>query len=373
MATLGTANTYDLTTGVKLDMEDFIWLVSPFDVPLLGMNGADGRTALSTDTCFEKKVEWMDEALLTPRTTVAATCATADTYMVVASGTATNFQTGDVVLVDSESIYITGYGSTTDSLTITRAFAATTAAQHIPAAIVIGTGSANVEGADTNNARAADRTDRFNYTQIFGPNAVQVSGSENAVQKYGLTGTEFDHQIANRAKEQWINLEQAILYGTLFEDTTNQRRTMGGFTYYITTNVDNSTTTLSDTSLLTQLQAAFDAGGTPDRIVVGSHQKRNISGINSSEIRYAQDTNVRGQAVDYYDSDYGRLSIILDRWVRPTDLFGFSRDQATVETLRPQQFEMLAKTGDSDKGHVVMEKTLRFRRQTHAFRMSALT
>jgi hypothetical protein len=36
------------------------------------------------------------------------------------------------------------------------------------------------------------------------------------------------------------------------------------------------------------------------------------------------------------------------------------------------QFEMLAKTGDSEKGHVLGEKTLIFRRQSWASRFTAL-
>src|ERR1019366_10758636 len=69
--------TYDLTTGVKLDIEDAIWLISPFDVPLQGAMGADGRVSLAQASCFEKKVEWLDETLLTPRTTQSATTALA--------------------------------------------------------------------------------------------------------------------------------------------------------------------------------------------------------------------------------------------------------------------------------------------------------
>ena len=76
MAIPGTFQTYDLATGVKLDVEDVIWLISPFDVPLQGGMGADGRTALSVDTAFEKKVEWLDEVLLTPKTTLAASVVT---------------------------------------------------------------------------------------------------------------------------------------------------------------------------------------------------------------------------------------------------------------------------------------------------------
>ena len=371
--TTGTVSTYDLTVGVKLNVEDVIWLTSPFDVPLLGTNGADGRTTLSSDTCFEKLVQWLDESLLTPRSTLQNSPLTADTFVQVAAGAQLQFMTSDIILIDSEQMRVTGYGTTADSLTVTRGYGGTTAASHSANAAVVGVGQANPEGADPQNARSHDRNNRQNITQIFGPHLVQISGSENAVQKYGLSGTEFDHQVANRTKEGLISLEQAILYGQYFEDSTNKWRTMGGFTYFISSNVDSTTTQLSESALLTQLQACYDAGGAPDRTIVGSKQKRNISAINTASIRYSQDTNVRGQVVDYYDSDFGRVSVVLDRWCRTSDLFLFSRDQAEVNTLRPFQFEMLAKTGDSIKGQVVGEKTLKFRRQNWAARFTALT
>lgn len=377
MAT-GTIRTYDLTAGVKLDVENQIWVITPFDVPILGTQGADGRSAISQDTCFEKKVEWLDEVLLVPRGTLASTCNTADTYIVVA--TQLNFQTGDVIVIDDaasagvqEGVYVTGYGTTSNSLTVTRAFNQGVAGIHSSGVPAVGTGQANPEGNDAGTARAVDRVDRSNYTQIFGPTVVQVSGSENAVQKYGLAGTEFDHQLSNRIKEAFVSMEQAVLYGQLLENTGSGQRTMGGFQYYITSNVDSATTQLTETALLTQLQASFDAGGCPDRLTAGSKQKRNISAINSTNIRYAQDTNIRGQVIDYYDSDFGRQMVILDRWCRTADLFGWERDQATLMTLRPLTFEMLAKTGDSAKGQVVGEKSLRFRRQSWAFQFTALT
>jgi hypothetical protein len=152
---------------------------------------------------------------------------------------------------------------------------------------------------------------------------------------------------------------------------------MGGLSYYISTNVDSSTTTLTESALLTQLQAIFDAGGSPDRIVVGSKQKRIISSFSSpisgTIIELNRQDNGRGVVVDSYVSDFGTCMVLLDRWCRTSDLFIFNRDQASLETLRPLQFEMLAKTGDSIKGQVVCEKSLRLRREKHAAKFSALT
>lgn len=371
---VGTDTSYNLTVGIKLNIEDMIWLVSPFDVPLQGTNGADGRSAISTDTCDEVLVQWLDENLLTPRSTLAATAATADAFITVASGTSRNFQTGDTLLIDSEYLYVTGYGTTTDTLTVTRAWdGVSTAAQHIPLAPVVCTGAAIAEGSDAQAARSIDRNNRFNYTQIFGPYSATVSGTENAVAKYGLTGTEFDHQVANRTKELLIGIEQAIIMGTRVQNTGTSQRTMGGLVYYIQSNVDSVSTQLTDTTLLTQLQACFDAGGQPDRLMVGSKQKRNVSAINSSEIRYAQVTNARGQVVDYYDSDFGQISVVLNRWCTTNQAFLFSREQATLATLRPCQFEMLAKTGDAEKGMILAEKSFIFRREPWSARFSGLT
>lgn len=374
MANPGTTTSYDLNIGSKLDVEDVIYLISPFDVPLQGAMGADSRTALAEGTCYEKKVEWLDEVLLTPRSTLASqVTSTTATVIYLATGTGINFQTGDVLYIDGETLNVTGYGTTTDTLVVTRGFGSTTPTTFATADVVIGVGSALAEGSDPPAARVVDRADRFNYTQVFGPVAVTVSGSEQAIQKYGLVGTEFDHQVANRLKEMFIGIESALIYGVPYVGTASVGRTMGGMLNYISTNVDASTTSISDSAILTQAQACFDAGGYPDRLLVGSKQKRLISGLDSTLIRYDQTTNVRGQVVDFYDSDYGRVSVILDRWMKVNNAILFERDQASIETFRPLQFEMLAKTGDSEKGQVVGEKTMRFRMQSHSAAFTTLT
>ena len=373
MAIPGTFQTYDLATGVKLDVEDAIWLISPFDVPLQGGMGADGLSALAAGTCFEKKVEWLDETLLTPKTTVAASYATTATAIAMAAGTGIYFQTGDVLQIDGEQLLVTGYGTTADYLIVTRSFNSTTAAAFTTGDTIIGLGSALAEGSAPPSARAIDRNDRYNWTQIFGPVGVQVSGTEQVVQKYGLIGTEFDHQVANRIKEMAIAFEQALLNGIPNAGSATVGRTMGGLAYWITSNIDSTTTTLSDSAIVSLMQNAYDAGGSPNRFVVGSKQKRTISAIDSSVIRYFQETDKRGQVVRAYDTDFGELTIVLDRWCLKNQGFLFSREQAEITTLRPMQFEMLAKTGDNTLGQVLAEKTLKFRMQAHAAQFNALT
>ena len=376
MAVQGIVATYDLTVGVKLDIEDLITLISPTDVPLLGGQGADGGSALASGPIFEKKYEWLDEDLLLPRSTSGAlVSSTTTTTLTVATGHQIRFSTGDSLLLASgEQVRVTDYGTTTDTLIVTRAFNSSTAANITTGDSITIIGNILAEGSDPSKARSQDRNNRFNYTQIFGPTAVQVSGSENAVQKYGLSVTEFDKQVANRTREQFIEIEQAILYGQRIEDTSNRWRAFGGLNYWISTNVDSTTTVITETLLLNQIQSCYDAGGSPDRLVVGSKQKRTISGfaVGITVQTFRPDTE-RGTVVDFFDSDFGRVSTLLNRWVNKPHAFLFSRDQAEVVTLRPMQFEMLSKTGDSEKGQVVCEKGFKLRAQQHAAVFNALT
>ena len=374
---VGTALTYDLVQGVMLDIEDMIHLLSPTDTPLTGGVGADGRTVLPMGSCFEVKTEWQHESLLLPKSTLAAQITNAGTTLTVAAGDGLKFSSGDIVIVDSEYLRVTAGG--VDALTVTHAYGGSTAATHNTGASVLNLGQTLTEGANPENARWQDRTGDFNLTQIFGPTAIQVSGTENVVRKYGLGGeSEFQHQVANRTKEHWVQLEQALLYGIRANDTTGKWRSMGGLAFYITAAngsvIDSSTTTFAESALLAMLQALYDNGGSPDRAVMGSKNKRLGSGFTSTgQIQIMRPDNTRGTVVDYFDSDFGRISLILDRWVRTQDIFVFEREQAQIATLRPLVFEMLAKTGDSLRGQIVAEKALKFRRYPHAGRFSALT
>lgn len=373
MAT-GLLQTYDLTTGIYLDIEPMIHILSPFDIPLQGGQGADGRSTLTTGSCFEKKVEWQDEELLTPISELAASFAAAATFLTLPAGDQLRFSSGDVLKINDEHVRVTGYGTTVNTLTVTREYAGTDVTHDIGDAVV-GVGTALPEGSDPELPRAIDRNNRFNNTQIFGPTSVHVSGTENVVRKYGTEGVgEFNKQVANRTKEHFVGRDQALLYGTRVEDTTNGWRSFGGIDFWITTNVDSSTTTISEVALLSALQTTFDAGGRPDRLLVGATQKRKISAWTAAlQLNDPRTSNARGTVVDFFDSDFGRVSVLLDRWVQPEDAFLFSREQAEITTLRPFVFEMLAKTGDSMKGQLLSEITMKFRRQSHAFKFSALT
>lgn len=370
----GATSTYGLTVGIKIDMEPMIQLISPTDAPFQGSAmGAVDAIGLPTDTVFEKKYEWLDETILTPRSTIAATSTTGDAFITLAAGDGLKFQTGDLLLIGSEYVRVTGYSLTTsDILLVTRAISGS-AATVATSADVIGVGSVLPEGSDPPAARFLDRNNRFNYTEIFGPVAVQSTGSDLAIQKYGITN-EYDHQLANRVKELAIAIDQAIAYGVRLEDTGNKWRSMAGILAHITSNVDSATNAWTLASINTLSQTIFSAGGNPDMLVVGAKQKTVASTFTSAgTVQVQRADRTAGRIIQTIETDFTVLHILLNRWFRTADAVIMSRDQAELETLRPMQYQPLAKTGDSEKGMVVGEKGFKFFRQAHAAKFSALT
>jgi Family of unknown function (DUF5309) len=409
----GTATSYGLNVGLRLDFEDFIYLLDPYETPLQGLAGLSGETALAQGSCDEVLVSWEDETLLLPYSNAVTTTAglnvvitTGATTINVPAGQGAAYDAGFVLELrgpitgatttrNSEKVQVSSiaFGTNsgaTDTLTITRGVLGTTALGFTAGNATsddrvtiktVGTGLA--EGADAPAARFKDRILKTNNTQIFGPVSVQVSGTENVVRKYGLVGTEFDHQLANRLKEVAIMRELALIYGVrsggggsaLVDGNVGTSlgtgiRTMDGlFSQCVTNNFGNGaalTGTITDAMLITDVQTVWGYGGRPDRILCGPALAVALSQLQSQNIRYEQATNARGQVINFYDTDFGRLQKIMHRYMQPNDSLLFSREQAVIEHLRPLMFEMLAKTGDSTKGQVVSEFTLKLHRERHA-------
>lgn len=371
MSFVGTSNTYDQNVGIKLDFEDLIHMLDPNDLPL--QNGVDGNglSVLSVEPVTAKKVEWQDEESLNTRSNLAAAIIAGATTLTVTTGDGARFQDDDLIRIDDEVLRVVSVA--TDTLTVARAWAGTDAA-HAINADVIGVGSAPVEGADAVAARNTKRTGRHNLTQIFGPYQVAVSGSDMAVAKYGIATNEFDHQVAGRISELGVDFEQALIYGERVDDTGTNRRSMGGMTFYITTNVDSTTTTLTEDAYLDQLQAIYDAGGNPGVSLAGAKQKRIMSSfVSTGTVEVTRSDMTAGRKITEYISDFGNVALVLNRWLNVADVFTYDRDQATIGVLRPTHFKPLAEGGDASKGQILCEKTLRFRRERHAGRFSALT
>lgn len=376
----GVATAYDLTVGVVVNMDESIYLLSPADSPMITGLASDGLSVISQRPVDEIVFSWLDDTILTPRSTVAAII-TADTVITVASGDRTKFSTGDVVLVSKtnandsggERIRVTGYGTTTDTLLVTRALTGS-ATTYASDSIILGLGTALAEGSDPEAARTVDRVETSNVTQIFGPTSVHVSRTEQAVRKYGVAN-EMTHQLMARMKENVISREQAFLYGVKSNSTTSKIRTTGGLANFITTNVNTTSTQLTVANINTLQQTLYNRGGTPDRLMANPIALSDLNDLaNTSIVRVEISDGRRGRVrTAYVDTEFGSVAIVRNRWMTAFDAFLFSREQVIRRVLRPLTFEMLAKTGDADKGQIVCEEGLEVIGQQHMARFEALT
>lgn len=363
----GTRRTYDSTVGVKLDMEDAIHLISPFDVPFLGTYGAQGGSAFASEATSSKKVEWLEDELVPASDLVNETFSDSDTTLTVDNGA--YFKVGDLIRIDDEILPISAISS--NNLTVARGYGDSTAAAHADNSKIYILGTIPVEGADPVSGTNFTRTNLYNMTQIY-QDELEVTRSEEKAAKYGVS-SEIAYQGGKRLKEAAVKLEQNIILGSRNEDTSNKKRSMGGLDYYISSNVDSSTTSLTLAKINDQMQASFDAGGNVDKLVVGGAQKRKINLFDSDDIRFSQDENIRGAVVDYLDLDFGRVYIMLDRWVPSDMLFGLETQYVNMVWFDTFFMEALAKTGDRQQYQLVGECSMKVKNQKAHFKFNALT
>src|SRR5207302_6866812 len=211
-----------------------------------------------------------------------------------------------------------------------------------------------------------------NYTQISRKLLI-TSDTEEVVDKAGRK-SEQAYQMAKRAAELKRDLEAIMLanQGAVAGSTVTARKT-GSVLAWIKTNTDKGAsgvdpvyTTIptgtrtdgtlrafTETILKNVLQLAWTQGGSPDIVFLGGLQKQVASGFAgvATKTLYQgvkdQTPSVIVGAADVYVSDFGKVSIVADRFQRNRDGLVIDSEYWTVAFLRPFKTVELAKTGDA--------------------------
>lgn len=130
--------------------------------------------------------------------------------------------------------------------------------------------------------------------------------------------------------------------------------------------VDGTTRPFTEALLTSVIDKMYLAGGTPDMIMANTQQKRVISqsftGSADSRESMVSDKKIIN-AVDFYESDYGVLSVVPNRYMRQSDVFVLDSDMWEVSYHRPFMTYDLAKTGDNEKKQMIVEWTLTSREE----------
>jgi hypothetical protein len=380
----GKVTSYDLAVGVKINMDELIYMISPTDSPFINGIGTDGRQLLGSSPVDQQEFKWMDEELLIPRATVTDTgsAGAGATDVTVSAADSYKFQVDDLITIGEADAAVnaavkrvTHVNNTAGVLTLadwanSADWPATTAA-HADTVICVGT--ALVEGSDPGEARSADRTIRTNCTQIFGPTPIHMSRSEQQVTRYGVSD-EFAKQVYGRSVENVITREQAYLYGQYNNDTSNKRRSTGGLNYHITSNTD-TTTTLTVAALEALQQKCYNAGGMPDLLIANPASFATLNAVSDSgRVRTVIDDPRRGRVpVASVFTEFGETQMLRNRWCHAETAFLVAKDGISRRVMQPLVVEALAKTGDSDKVQIVCEEGLQVKGEQHMGKFTTLT
>ncbi len=247
------------------------------------------------------------------------------------------------------------------------------------------TANALVEGADATSATLSPTTRYGNLTQIVGK-TIQVSGTLESVDKAGRK-SEKAYQLAKASAEIKRDIETIITanQAKVAGDGSSTARKMSSLLSFIKTNTSvgsgtttaggdpttigvsartdaDTTRTFTEAMLKEVVREVFTAGGTPSVLFVSPALKQTVSSFTGlAATRYQ--APVSGQATilagaDIYQSDFGQISIVPNRFMRTRDALLLDPEYAALAYLRPFQTIELAKAGDSDKTQILAELTL---------------
>lgn len=247
-----------------------------------------------------------------------------------------------------------------------------TAAYHEWSTDSLATATANAkkEGDDYSFALKTTPARTGAYVQMF-QNTAEVSDLERELNPAGIDDM-FAYQMAKCLKEQARDMEKALIgtgAGAAGASGTGAARELKGALAWITTNTATGATTGTGTSspetlFNTNLQAIWAAGGDPQVTYVDGTEKRRISAFTASSTKNVNaDAKELVAVVDVYDSDFGRVKIVADRYMTALKIFTVQPDLWKLAVAVPTHKVDVAKTSSSTKGVVETVATLECRQE----------
>ena len=119
----------------------------------------------------------------------------------------------------------------------------------------------------------------------------------------------------------------------------------------------------TETILKNVIQQVWTSGGSPKTIMVGALGKQVVSGFSGVATKTFYQTGKNQStiigAADIYVSDFGNLTVVPNRFQRSRDAFVIDWQYVSLAYLRPIQSEELAKTGDSERRAILAELTVK--------------
>lgn len=241
----------------------------------------------------------------------------------------------------------------------------------------------HIEGDDSTASAVTETVRLQNYTQIS-KETVSVSGTADSVDFAGKSRNEMAYHMARSAQTLKRDMEKMLMdnvaksagsasaarqtaglgswvasnYHTLGTGATAGAASTGNGTDAATAATTKNA--ITEAGMKTVIRECFDNGGEPDTIMVGAFNKQAISDLTQSVSSLQTNADKVAPAhvvaaIDVYVSDFGTLKVIPNRFQRPEDAWFLDMNYWNIAYLRDFRTEDLAKTGDSQKKHMLVE------------------
>lgn len=242
-------------------------------------------------------------------------------------------------------------------------------------------GNAQLEGDDI-VADAATPTVRLGNICQISRKSAQVTGTQQSVVSAGRNN-ELDYQVMLKGKELKRDME-TVLVGTnqakAAGDDSTARKTASILSWIKSntvkgggvaadpsaangtgTRTDGTQVAFTEARLKDVLSKCWTAGGNPGTIMVGAFNKQVFSTF-TGRATPTEDAKSKKivAAVDAYESDFGRLKVVANRFQRARDVLVLEMDKWAMAPLKGRNMLSipLARTGDSERRAVVTEYAL---------------
>jgi hypothetical protein len=237
--------------------------------------------------------------------------------------------------------------------------------------------NAAVEGDDATNNSIAATTRVSNYAQTS-TKVAQVSTIQNsAIKKAGRKGTEMAYQMVKRGKELKRDAETILLSNQApsagsastarklrplpgWYATNDQRGTSGADGTSSAAATDGTQRDLAESLVKTAMQTAYSNGGEPTVMMVGPVNRVNASSqlLGDATRMYRIEEKKLIATVTVYETDFGPLKIIPNRFQRERDCHLLDPDALAIGYLESPQSQDLAITGLSRRKQIWMTYSL---------------
>jgi hypothetical protein len=178
-------------------------------------------------------------------------------------------------------------------------------------------------GADAPAAQSTTLGEVTNYIQRFMLTA-KVNHIEQACQIWGV-GKALQYEEAKVLKQIKIDLEARIVSdGAATAPTAANSFTgqMAGLSALITTNVDSTTTAVTEDPIRDLMATTVAAGGAPKDLYCNAGARKTINDITTDVTRFSKDINRLEREVNVYHCSFGPALAIHYHWLMANDVAG---------------------------------------------------